>query len=282
MECCLFLWALPRIVSYILLLYLYLVVIGQPKNLSVPLLGLYIAEARKGNRLRSRILSILISHVAFLQNKSVFFFSLCCLGGTTRSWSQPSGQSLLTNHPTRYGSKENIQKNCEDINDVLTTRSRTGVIYSLKELVHFLSKLLVDFVHVHYNDFIPYYHHSKTRTINRINLNTAHTHNIEYSSEINMSKNLPANGFYTHILSTITIVQGDPDLETFQSLYFHFRESTLSDLAPSLAICLYIYITKCTPPPPSLPSTILSSKQGEKWTLRLMIIHPSKRVDQPR
>ena len=35
-------------------------------------------------------------------------------------------------------------------------------------------------------------------------------------------------------------------------------------------------------PPPSLPSTILSSKQGEKWTLRLMIIHPSKRVDQPR
>jgi hypothetical protein len=36
-------------------------------------------------------------------------------------------------------------------------------------------------------------------------------------------------------------VQGDPDLETFQSLYFHFRGSTLSDLAPSLAICLYVY-----------------------------------------
>ena len=58
-------------------------------------------------------------------------------------------------------------------------------------------------------------------------------------------------------------VQGDPDFQSFQSPYFYFRESTLSDLAPSLAICLYVYITICTPPP-SLPSTILSSKQGEK------------------
>ncbi len=47
-------------------------------------------------------------------------------------------------------------------------------------------------------------------------------------------------------------VQGDPDLESFQSPYFYFRKSTLSDLAPSLTICLYVYITICTTPPPHL------------------------------
>ena len=71
-------------------------------------------------------------------------------------------------------------------------------------------------------------------------------------------------------------VQGDPDLETFQSLYFHFRESTLSDLAPSLAICLYVYITICTPPPISpLYHTVL--KTGGKVNIKTNDYSPLKK-----
>ena len=70
-------------------------------------------------------------------------------------------------------------------------------------------------------------------------------------------------------------VQGDPDLETFQSLYFHFRESTLSDLAPSLAICLHVYITICAPPPISpLYHTVL--KTGGKVNIKTNGYSPLK------
>ncbi len=45
-----------------------------------------------------------------------------------------------------------ILKNCTvaDVNDVHTIKSRTLIIYSLKELAHFGSKLLVDFFHIQY------------------------------------------------------------------------------------------------------------------------------------
>jgi len=73
-----------------------------------------------------------------------------------------------------------------------------------------------------------------------------------------------------------TSVQGDPDLETFQSLYFHFRESTLSDLAPSLAIYLYVYITICTTPPISpLYHTVL--KTGGKVNIKTNDYSPLKK-----
>jgi hypothetical protein len=71
-------------------------------------------------------------------------------------------------------------------------------------------------------------------------------------------------------------VQGDPDLESFQSQHFHFRESTLSDLAPSLAICLYVYITICTPPPISpLYHTVL--KTGGKVNIKTNDYSPLKK-----
>ncbi len=63
----------------------------------------------------------------------------------------------------------------------------------------------------------------------------------------------------------------------FNRYIFHFRESTFSDLAPSLVICLYVYISICTPPPPSLPSTILSSEQGEKVNIKTYDYSPLKR-----
>jgi hypothetical protein len=49
-------------------------------------------------------------------------------------------------------------------------------------------------------------------------------------------------------------------LSCFNPHIFHFRESTLSDLAPSLVICLYVYISMCTPPPISpLYHTVLKT-----------------------
>jgi hypothetical protein len=53
-----------------------------------------------------------------------------------------------------------ILVDCE-VNYVHTTKSRTRVIYSLKELAHFWSKLLGDFLHVQCTDFMPYWRHSK-------------------------------------------------------------------------------------------------------------------------
>jgi hypothetical protein len=56
-------------------------------------------------------------------------------------------------------------------NLLLSTKSRIvrslEVIYSLKELAHFLYKLLVDFLLVQYTNFMPY---SKTHMIKRIYL----------------------------------------------------------------------------------------------------------------
>jgi hypothetical protein len=54
---------------------------------------------------------------------------------------------------------------CGSRNDVHETKSRTRVIHSLKELAHFGSKLFVDFLYVQYTDFMPYWRHSKTRTV---------------------------------------------------------------------------------------------------------------------
>jgi len=51
------------------------------------------------------------------------------------------------------------------------------VIYSLKELAHFCSKVLVDFLHIQYIDIMTYWRHSKT--LNRIYLNTAHPQSTE-------------------------------------------------------------------------------------------------------
>ncbi len=71
-------------------------------------------------------------------------------------------------------------------------------------------------------------------------------------------------------------VQGDPDLETFQSLYFHFRESTLFDLAPSLTICLYVYIYLYVHPPISpLYHTVL--KTGGKVNIKINDYSPLKK-----
>jgi hypothetical protein len=60
---------------------------------------------------------------------------------------------------------------CEG-NDVHITKFRTRVIYSIKELEHFWSQLLVDFPHVRYNTKILclYLQHSKAHTIKRIYL----------------------------------------------------------------------------------------------------------------
>jgi hypothetical protein len=71
-------------------------------------------------------------------------------------------------------------------------------------------------------------------------------------------------------------VQGDPDLETIQSPHFYFRESKLSDLALSLAICLYVYITICTPPPISpLYHTVL--KTGGEVNIKTNEYSPLKK-----
>jgi hypothetical protein len=80
----------------------------------------------------------------------------------------------------------------------------------------------------------------------------------------------------TFAVTEKNFVQGDPDLETFHSLYFHFRESTLSDLVPSLAICLYVYITICTPPSISpLYHTVL--KTGGKANIKTNDYSPLKK-----
>ncbi len=45
----------------------------------------------------------------------------------------------------------------EDNENVHTTKSRTLMIYILKELAHFWSNLLVDFLHIQNTDLMPYY-----------------------------------------------------------------------------------------------------------------------------
>ena len=78
-------------------------------------------------------------------------------------------------------------------------------------------------------------------------------------------------------------VQGDPDSEVFQSLYFSLSRKYTFRPRPKpsgMPICIYNYMY--TPPPSSLPSTILPPEEGEKVILRLMIIHPSKGVGQAR
>ncbi len=89
--------------------------------------------------------------------------------------------------------------------------------------------------------------HERCTEIGIITNNVFFTHYIEDTCMYDNVTNM--NVQYTVDQGT---VQGDPDLESFQSPYFFFRENTLSDLAPSLAICLYVYITICTPPPPHL------------------------------
>jgi len=83
--------------------------------------------------------------------------------------------------------------------------------------------------------------------------------------------------YLVQAVSAQPTVQGDPDLETFQSLYFHSRESTLSDLAPSLAICLCVYISICTPPPPISPLYHTVLKTGGKVNIKTNEYSPLKK-----
>jgi hypothetical protein len=60
-----------------------------------------------------------------------------------------------------------------------------------------------------------------------------------------------------------------PDFEMFQSLYFSLsRKYTFRPRSKPSDMPICIYMSICTPPPPSLPSTILSSKQGEKVNIK--------------
>ncbi len=64
--------------------------------------------------------------------------------------------------------------------------------------------------------------------------------------------------------STALYVQGDPDLESFSiAIFLLSRKYTFRPRSKPSDMPIRIYNYMYTPPP-SLPSTILSSKQGEK------------------
>ncbi len=67
-----------------------------------------------------------------------------------------------------------------------TVKSRTRVIYPLKELAHFWSKLLVDFLHVKNIDFIPLWRHIKTHAISRVYFNTVPPQYLHFTAMMNL------------------------------------------------------------------------------------------------
>jgi hypothetical protein len=73
------------------------------------------------------------------------------------------------------------------------------------------------------------------------------------------------------------IVQGDPDFEMFQSLYFSpLRKYTFPPRSKPNDMPIRIYNYMYTPPP-SLPSTILTSEQGEKVNIKTNDYSPLRR-----
>ncbi len=70
------------------------------------------------------------------------------------SWRSDWLEILSNIHASKYCTiMYNWHNTVADVNDVHTTKSRTQVIYSLKELAHFSPRLLVDFLHLQYIDF---------------------------------------------------------------------------------------------------------------------------------